>query len=122
MQVKLFNLSTFAVTLCLVFASRGVLAADAFEIKRGFLTGNEYRALAYSEKRGYAMGFLDGVFISPLYGASKQRLRTVEQCTVGMTNDQMVAILDKWLADNPGRWHESMISLAFGALRDSCKR
>jgi len=92
------------------------------EIKKGFLTGNSFRELSYAGKRGYAMGFLDGAFMSPIFDAPKKELRWIETCVVGMTDEQVVAILDKFLANNPARWHEQMNILAWAAMKEGCPR
>ena len=91
-------------------------------IKKGFLTGNTYRDLSPLGKRGYVMGFSDGVFIAPLLSAPKAEILWLEQCMVGMTDVQIVAIIDKWLADNPAQWHDQMNILTYSALRGSCPR
>jgi hypothetical protein len=95
---------------------------EGFEIKSGFLTGNVYRELSPAGKRGYVMGFTDGVLIAPLLDAPKSELRSIERCLVGMTDVQVVAIFDKWLTDNPARWHEQMNILSYSALRQACPR
>lgn len=92
------------------------------EIKEGFLTGNSFRELSYAGKRGYAIGFLDGVFMSPMFDAPKTEVRWIETCVVGMTDEQIVAILNKFLTDNLARWHEPMNILTWVAMKESCKR
>lgn len=92
------------------------------EIKKGFLTGNSFRDLSYAGKRGYAMGFLDGALMSPMFDAPKRETRWIETCVVGMTDEQVVAILDKFLANNPARWHEQMNILAWVAMKEGCQR
>ena len=92
------------------------------EIKTGFLSGSSYKELPDVGKRGYVMGFTDGIFVSPLYGAPKKNILPLERCVVGMSAGQIVAIVEKWLADNPGRWHEQMNTLAFDAIQEACRR
>lgn len=91
-------------------------------IKEGFLTGNSFRSLNDSGKRGYAIGFLEGIFVSPMFDAPKSELQWIERCSVGMTDEQVVAILEKFLHENPARWHEQMNILAWVALKEGCKR
>jgi hypothetical protein len=93
-----------------------------FYIKNGFLTGNSFRELSYAEKCGYAMGFLDGVFMSPMFHAPKKELEWIERCVTGMNERQVVAILEKFLNENPARWHESMNVLAWVAMKEACKK
>lgn len=115
-------MNRIAVTLLFVFMSTALYAQRTapVEVKSGFLTGNTFLDLSREAKRGYAMGFLDGVFVAPLFGAPKAELYRIEQCAVGMTDEQVVAILNKFLSDNPGRWHEPMDFLSYAALRSAC--
>jgi len=95
---------------------------DPVAIKSGFHTGNSYRALGPTSKRNYLAGFVDGAFIAPLFDAPKTELRWIERCVTGMTDEQLVAVVDKWLAENPVRWHESMNILAFVAFKEGCPK
>lgn len=111
--------------LIVILVSTGLCYAEPkqpVEIKLGFLTGNSFRELSYAGKIGYAMGFLDGVFVSPMFDAPKAELRWIETCVVGMTNEQVVSILNKFLMDKPARWHESMNILAWVAMKETCRR
>lgn len=91
------------------------------EIHNGFLTGNEYRDLANTQRQHYIMGVIDGSLLAPLFGAPKPKLAWLETCVTGMRSDQVVAIVDKFLEANPVRWHQSMHVLVYSALRESCK-
>lgn len=89
-------------------------------IKSGFVTGTQYRTFTEPDRRKYAMGLLDGIFLAPFFKADKKQLELLERCATGMNDTQVVAILDKYLRDNPVRWHESMNALAFVALKEAC--
>lgn len=114
------------------FASAGLLAilmafapvaqAQAVYIKNDFLTGNDFQRLPPTSKRGFAMGFVAGAFVAPMFGAQKQDIRWIENCINGMDDVQLVAVIDKWLAGNPVRWHEPMGVLTYAALRESCPK
>jgi hypothetical protein len=92
------------------------------EIKFGFLTGNQFRELSYAQKCGYAMGFVDGVLVSPMFDAPKKELEWIEGCVTGMRERQVLAILEKFLNENPARWHEQMNVLAWVAMKEACKK
>ena len=94
-----------------MFADDGVL------IHEGWITGNTFRAFEVESKNVYVVGLIDGIFLSPFYGASKENL---EQCTTGMTGQQVVAIFDKYLQKKPERWHLSMHVNGFSALKEAC--
>ena len=93
---------------------------DAVVIHNGFITGQQFRDLPDVARKFYAAGIVDGVFLAPLFGASKPRLEWLEGCVVGMTDVQIAAIISKYLDDNPARWHQSVHAAAYSALRQSC--
>ena len=102
-----------------------IVLADINEpvwIKTGFITANDYREFTPQQKRAYAIGFMDGLFVAPFLSAPKSELSWVENCATGMTDYQVEAIFDKYLSDNPERWHESMNSLAWFAIKEGCKK
>lgn len=112
-----------SVAALLVLIAGGTAAqADPVAIKTGFYSGNEYRQLSQSQKMTYAAGVVDGIFLAPLYGAPKRQLLWLESCIVGITDEQVTAIIDKFMGENPARWHEPMHILAFTALRAACDR
>ena len=91
-------------------------------IKEGFVSGNEFRSLSHEAKRGYAIGVIDGLFLAPFFDAPKEELRWIERCATGMTDEQVMAILEKFLRDNPARWQEPMNILAWVAMKEGCGR
>lgn len=114
-------LAFFAFPL-LTGASSAHAQTEPVYIKSGFLTGNSYRASSAQEKSGFVMGFIDGLLVAPLLGAPRSKLVRLEECLTGMVNSQVVAIVDKWLTENPGRWHQQMNVLTFSALQAACEK
>ena len=110
------------VVLAFLLVSCSIAAASepAVNIKHGFLTGNAYRALSQEARRAYAMGSIDGMFLAPFFGAKKEKLSWLERCATSMTDEQIAAIFDKYLRDNPGRWHETMNALGMVAMKSAC--
>ena len=109
----------FASVLILRPAASG--QQNVVEIHSGFLTGQEFRELPELRKRSYAAGIIDGMFLAPLFDAPKTRLAWLENCVVGMTDEQMAAIISKYVADHPERWHERAHLLVYSALNGSCQ-
>jgi hypothetical protein len=103
-------------TLCYAESNQNML------IKKGFFTGNLFRTAGDNVKIGYAMGFIDGVYIAPVLDAPRKSLQWIEKCINGMTNEQVVAIINKFLDDNPARWHEPMNILAYEAMKKTCEK
>jgi hypothetical protein len=109
--------------ICLLLATAAANAQQApVVVKTGFLSGADFRVLSSEGKRGYVQGFTDGVFVAPLFKALKSEVIWIESCITGMTDVQLVAILEKWLADNPARWHNPMNVLAYNSLRETCPK
>jgi hypothetical protein len=122
-----------ALVLCLVFVAAPVFGSGVqttkppvngpdIVIHNGFLTGSQYRSLDANERRFYAAGLVDGMFLAPFYGAPKDRLLSVEACVTGMTTVQVSAILSKQLDDHPESWHESANTVLYGALIERCPK
>jgi hypothetical protein len=67
------------------------------------------------------MGFLDGMFMAPLFGApdDKKLLNTIGKCAVGMNDVQLAAIVDKYVRSHPEHWHLDVKLEAFDALREA---
>ncbi|HEX9757476.1 MAG TPA: hypothetical protein VGB26_06700 [Nitrospiria bacterium] len=106
--------------LLLISASGAAYAEEGVYIHDGFLKGEQYLKLSETQQRGYAIGLVDGLFLSPLYGAPKARIAPFEKCVEGMSDTQVAAVLTKYLQDRPARWHESANAVFFGALKDAC--
>lgn len=96
------------------------VSGDFQNVNPGFYTGNNYVRSADNVRAGYVTGFIDGLLASPLYGAKSPSLQKLILCMDQMTNDQVTAIVDKWLADNPAVWHLQMNALAFSAVTLAC--
>jgi hypothetical protein len=113
-----FIKSFVVVTLLLVsFASK----SDGAYIQNGFLTGNTFRALDDSSKKMYVIGLINGMFLAPMYGGSEEKVNSLASCTVGMNGQQLVAIFEKYLNNNPKRWNQSMHVIGYSAMLGACK-
>jgi hypothetical protein len=95
------------------------------------VTGNDWRALAASARTAYVSGVVDnlvdfGTAVRSLVPAEKRSgsekmLVNFEDCIAKTPRppSQLVAIVDKYVKENPGQWHARMSGLVFEALR--CK-
>ena len=92
------------------------------KFRAGYLKGDTFRDLNPAEKSGYAMGFVDGIFISPVFKARKQDLEWFESCVLKMSNEEIVETFENYLNDNPTYWHLPMNSLAYSAMAEGCSR
>jgi hypothetical protein len=105
--------------LMLVFSSH-TFADEVVTISTGFVSGNTFRALDDVSKNVYAQGVIDGILVSPAYGAPKKNLAILEKCTEGMTGQQLVVIFNKYLKSNPELWHKSMHTVVYRAMNEAC--
>lgn len=101
------------------------MAQNQVLIHEGFISGNVYRSFTGPKRTSYVMGWVDGVFVSPLFDAPDHTqagtpLAALSQCVVGMDNIQMEAIFSKWLDEHPERWHESAHLLMYVAMDEVC--
>jgi hypothetical protein len=96
-----------------------VTAADVF-IPNGFVTGNAYRRLSSAERLAYVMGATDTMMAAPIFGAPESKMRWLSQCLPGMEGEQVRALVDKYLEDNPVKWNFPATALVFSAFREAC--
>jgi hypothetical protein len=106
--------------LAIPFTPMLSFAEEVTIIKSGFMTGNEFLALSRSVQSTYAMGLVDGMLLAPLFKAPKANMYWLETCTVGMTNEQVTAILRKELESNPATWHYAVHSAMYRAMLEVC--
>lgn len=114
--------NTFLVTVvCLLF----VVDANAA------MSGNDWKRLGPGEQLSYIMGVLDtwknlerveAKAKSPVQPHSWAVLhyRDALNCIQPMTFEQTVAIIQKYLENNPSAWHYAMPSLVWTALKAAC--
>ena len=110
--------SIIFIAACLMPWFVGAQNVGAYE---GSLTGKSYLALPAPHRMSYAAGYLDAALAATLFGAPEKNIRWIATCTKGMSVDQVRAIFDKFLADNPVRWHDPMNATAHAALVTTCK-
>jgi hypothetical protein len=102
----------------------GCLAAgyhqQLFHVQNGFLNGSSYLENPEGARMDYVMGLMDGLFISPLFGASEDAMQRVKDCLYGMNDMQVQAMLDKHISGHPERWHDPAGVLFYRVLLQTC--
>ena len=116
--MKVQNILLILVFVALSFSS----FAKTVNIQNGFLTGNDYRGLDAISKNMYVTGLIDGMFLAPFYGASEKEVSYLAKCTEGMTASQIRAIFDKYLKNNPEKWHQNMHLIGYNAILGVCNK
>jgi hypothetical protein len=109
-------------TIILLLASIPVYAhlQQRVSVSSGFLKGKDYLDFTTEEKRAYAMGVMNGMLVAPLLGAPEEKVAWLEKCTTEMTDEQIAAIITKYLNDHPGDWHRQMNVLSLNAMIATC--
>lgn len=83
----------------------------------GHLTGNDYMKLSKDYKSLYIVAVIDGIFIAnDLLPKPAPHLSYLINYTKDMESGQLVAIVDKWMNENPREWHQMMNALVVMAL------
>ncbi len=98
--------------------------------KAAAITGNEFLALSENSRFTYVVGTLDGWgnVWAVMQGANVKAptidamFNDITRCVVErkMTRGQTQAIVEKYLRDTPGKWHEEMAGLIWTAMRVAC--
>lgn len=110
----------FIVSFLIFLAAATLFAADEYVIiHNGFCTGQDYIKMSESQKRAYAMGAINGMLIAPTFGAPKDKMVWLESYVENMNDEQVAAILSKYLQDNPGRWHDGLNVLTYSAMKEA---
>ncbi len=68
------------------------------------------------------MGLVDGLFLSPMFGAPERRPNQLQTCllSLNLDNQQIVALVSRELDADPVTWSQSAHSTVFRALRQAC--
>ncbi|HEX6732883.1 MAG TPA: hypothetical protein VF074_22880 [Pyrinomonadaceae bacterium] len=91
-------------------------------ISRGFFTGKEYFEMSDGEKRAYVTGAINGMLVSPLFGAPEDRVTWLKTCTVKLSDVETSAILSKYISSDPNQMTLSLNVVTYNALKDACDR
>lgn len=119
---KVMLKTTFTAALLAALLSVAAWAQEPVVIHNGFVTGEQYLNMSELRQSAYAMGVIDGLFLGPLFEASKTKLSRFERCLEKMTDTQVAAILTRYLQDRPVSWHESAHVAFYNALNDNCPK
>src|SRR4029453_17694131 len=98
-----------------------------FAVEANAITGNDWRRLPLAAQHYYIIGVLDGWDnLGTIALLAKQPLSVVTRlaehikCTAEMPYEQIVAIVQKYMDNNPSQWHYDMASLTWNAVNEAC--
>jgi hypothetical protein len=114
------KVTAFLMTVCLLFAAEAMAAS---------MSGNEWKQLYRGEQNTYVWGVVDAwqnlqqaaLLLEQQPSVVTSFTKLVKCINEGMTYGQVVAIVQKYMENNPSKWHESMSWLVWIALSEACK-
>jgi hypothetical protein len=110
------KVSAFLTTVCLLFA-----------VEANALSVNQWKGLSLTQQQYYVIGVFDGgyAFRDTILQAQEQTpvitgFTKLVECAAGMEFVQILAIIQKYLENNPAEWHYGMALLVLTALNEAC--
>lgn len=89
-------------------------------VQNGYGEVTTYRDFPNWVRGHYVTGVIDGLFVSTLFGASEEAMRTLKACLNGVNSVQLTAIVDKYINDHPGEWQNGTQIMVYRAMREFC--
>lgn len=108
--------------LIFVVLAPALMCQKAKVISNGYLKASEFLDLSDGQKVGFAMGFVDGMFMAPLFDAPDDNKSYVafRVCMADMSAPQVAAIIEKYVKNNPEQWHLQLHTVAFNSILNAC--
>ncbi len=111
-------------TLMAIIATVSIIGSPSRAVS---LDGNAWKKMPDVAQRAYIMGIIDTWALhveleKRAAGPTSIYTKIVDCMTDKMPYSQVVAIVRKWMQENPASWHYDMASLVWGAMNDTCKR
>jgi hypothetical protein len=119
--VVLFTITVISSVLYAQQSDKGLHRGDP--IHKGFLQASQFLEFDKDYQSVYAMGLLDGMYMSPAFGApaSNKVLLEIETCVEGMKSTQVAAIIEKYVKDHPEKWNWDLKDAGYNAMLDGCR-
>lgn len=92
------------------------------KISPGFFSGKDYLEMSDTEKRAYVTGEINGMLVAPFFGAPEENLSWLKSCSSRMSDEELAAILSRFIRDQPGQMQTNLNVVTFNALREACKK
>ena len=92
------------------------------KISPGFFSGKDYLEMSDTEKRAYVTGEINGMLVAPFFGAPEENLSWLKSCSSKMSDEELAAILSRFIRDQPGQMQTNLNVVTFNALREACKK
>jgi len=92
------------------------------KISPGFFNGKDYLDMSDTEKRAYVTGEINGMLVAPFFGAPEENVAWLKTCSAKMSDEDLAAILTRFIRDQPGQMQTNLNVVTFNALREACKK
>jgi hypothetical protein len=91
------------------------------KISRGFFNAKDYLSMSDTERRAYATGAINGMLVSPFFGASEENLNWLKTCTSAMSDEQLASVLSDYIRSQPNQLDSTLNVVTFTAIREHCR-
>src|ERR1044072_3119657 len=108
--------------IALIVAINVHTAQQTIKISPGFFTAKDYLDMTDTEKRAYVTGEINGMLVAPFFGAPEENLSWLKTCSSKMSDEDLAAILSRFIRDQPGQMQTNLNVVTFNALREACKK
>ena len=88
----------------------------------GFFTGKDYLDMTDNEKRAYATGAINGMLVSPFFGAPEDNMNWLKSCTAKLSDEDIAAILTRYIREQESQLSYNLNILTFNAMRNACPK
>jgi hypothetical protein len=95
-------------------------AAHTVQIHNGMGTGQDYLQMPEPERPAYVMGLVNGLFLAPLFGASRASSAWLETCLEERSGKQIAELLTQYLGQHPTEQQEQLHAATYRALLQAC--
>jgi len=92
------------------------------KISPGFFSGKDYLDMSDTEKRAYVTGEINGMLVAPFFGAPEENLAWLKTCSAKISDEDLAALLTRFIRDQPGQMQTNLNVVTFNALREACKK
>ena len=92
------------------------------KISPGFFSGKDYLDMSDTEKRAYVTGEINGMLVAPFFGAPEENLAWLKTCSAKISDEDLAAILTRFIRDQPSQMQTNLNVVTFNALREACKK
>ena len=92
------------------------------KISPGFFSGKDYLDMSDTEKRAYVTGQINGMLVAPFFGAPEENVNWLKSCSSKMSDEDLAAVLSRFIRDQPGQMQTNLNVVTFNALREACRK